>query len=63
MKLDDLGKPAQCTRCKKTYPSDQMIFEGEDLEPICQTCLREVDGPRADLLAKIQGMRRPKGPS
>ena len=59
MKLEDLGKPAECSRCHKIWPSDHLIFEGEDMEPICQTCLAEVDGPRAALLAKIQGLRRP----
>ena len=60
MKLEELGGPAECTRCKKTFPGDQLIYEGEDYEPICFKCLKEVDGPKMDVLSKIHGLRPPK---
>jgi hypothetical protein len=63
MKLEDLGKPAECSRCHKTFPSDRVIFEGADLEPICRYCLQKVDAPRADILARIQSLRKPGGNS
>ena len=62
MKLEDLGKPAECSRCHKMHPSSGLIFEGDDLEPICHACLQEVDPPRWEVLSRIQALRRPKKP-
>lgn len=59
MKLEELGGPANCTHCKKTFPGDQLIYEGEDYEPICYDCLKKVDAPKMEILSKIHGLRRP----
>jgi hypothetical protein len=55
----NLGKSDHCTKCGQLRSSNQLVYEGPDLEAVCFDCLRQLDPARAALLEKIHQQRRP----
>jgi hypothetical protein len=53
----EVGQPDRCRQCGQLYTTDQLIYQGEDLEPICLPCLRQIDPVRAQILANIPRRR------
>lgn len=58
----NLGQPDRCLRCGQLTPSSDLMYEGPDLEPVCLTCLRQLDPARAQILINIQRKRQDPRP-
>ena len=62
MKIEELGRSAKCSQCGQLSPPDQLIYEGEELEPTCRNCLAQLDPARLAILDRINSLRKPKLP-
>ena len=58
MSLEYLGKSAKCSQCGQLSAPEELIYEGEDLEPICRTCLTQLDPARMEIIDRIQKLRK-----